>query len=279
MKSIQDKPAPFVYGFKILFIIAALCVAFWLISPTIFYFSLVPLGILAFIVSSGFTIVHPNEAKVISFFGRYVGTIKENGFLYTIPFSTSTTVPLRLTNFLTDHLKVNDLNGNPIEIGAVVVWRVTDAAQALFNIDHYQTFLANQSDIAIRTIAAHYPYDSDDGMSLRGNIDEIADQLKNFLQEKLIVAGIIIEDAKLTHLAYSSEIAQTMLKRQQASAVFQARAYMVKNALATIDDVVKHFEKSKVKISDDKKMDLINNLLIVMTSDKEATPTINLNKN
>jgi len=279
MKSIQDKPAPFIYGFKILFVSAVLCIAFWLVFPIIFYLSLIPLGVFAFIVSSGFTIIQPNEAKVIRFFGRYIGTIKENGFLYTIPFSLSTTVPLRLTNFLTDHLKVNDLNGNPIEIGAVVVWRVADAAQALFNIDHYQTFVANQSDIAVRTIAAHYPYDSEDGISLRGNIDEIADKLKNFLQEKLIVAGIVIEDTKLTHLAYSSEIAQTMLKRQQASAVFQARNYMVKNALATIDDVVKHFEKGNVKISADKKIDLINNLLIVMTSDKEAIPTINLNKN
>ena len=196
-----------------------------------------------------------------------------------MPFTSKTKVPLKLVNFVTDHLKVNDRNGNPIEIGAVVVWRVTDAAQATFNVDDYKTFVGNQSDIAIRALAAHYPYDSESETSLRGNIDEVAHQLQETLQAKLAVAGIHIEETRLTHLAYASEIAGAMLKRQQAVAIFQARRYMVENALAIIDEVMAHFDKSSgVVISDDKKADLINSLLVVMTSEKESNPVINVGR-
>ena len=195
------------------------------------------------------------------------------------PVQLEARVPLKLINFVTDHLKVNDRNGNPIEIGAVVVWRVADAAQASFNVDDYKVFVANQSDIAIRALAAHYPYDSETETSLRGNIDEIAEKLQQALQAKLAVAGIMIEETRLTHLAYASEIAMAMLKRQQAVAIFQARRYMVENALAIIDEVIRHFDaKEGMTISDDKKAELINSLLIVMTSDKESSPVINLSK-
>jgi regulator of protease activity HflC (stomatin/prohibitin superfamily) len=273
MLSIKDKKAPYANAFTVIAVIAALCALGFLLFPI----ALGVIIVIACILSSGFTIIEPNNAKVITFFGKYVGTIKESGFLYTIPFSFKRTVPLKLLNFVTDRLKVNDLNGNPIEIGAVVVWRVSDAAQALLNIDDYGIFLSNQSDIAIRTLAAHYPYDSEKDMSLRGNIDEISEKLKEMLQEKLSLAGIIVEDTKLAHLAYAPEIAAAMLKRQQAAAVFHARRYMVENALAIIDDVIDHFDKkSKLKITADKKADLINSLLVVMTSDKEASPVLNV---
>ena len=239
----------------------------------------IPVAVIGLFVASGFTIVQPNEARVVTFFGRYMGTVRQNGFLYTIPFSSKKRVPLKLINFVTDHLKVNDRNGNPIEIGAVVVWRVADAAQASFNVDDYKVFVANQSDIAIRALAAHYPYNSETETSLRGNIDEIAEKLQQALQAKLAVAGITIEETRLTHLAYASEIAMAMLKRQQAVAIFQARRYMVENALAIIDEVIQHFDaKEGMTISDDKKAELINSLLIVMTSDKESSPVINLSK-
>jgi regulator of protease activity HflC (stomatin/prohibitin superfamily) len=216
---------------------------------------------------------------VLTFFGKYVGTLKQSGFLFTFPLSDKKSVPLKLVNFVTDHLKVNDRNGNPIEIGAVVVWRVMDAAQSSLNIDDYKTFVANQSDIAVRALAAHYPYDSEKEVSLRGNLDEIASKLKDVLQEKLAIAGIVVEETKLSHLAYASEVAAAMLKRQQAVAIFDARQYMVENALAIIDDVMKHFEKNNnVKFSDDKKAELINSLLIVMTSDKEANPVLSIGK-
>lgn len=275
MQQITDKPAPYYGGFLWLLILAAVFLFAVLVrSP-----ATVPFMIIVVLCLSGFTVVSPNEAKVITFFGKYIGTIKENGFLFTIPFTVRKTVSLKLTNFVTDHLKVNDLNGNPIEIGAIVVWRVIDSAQASLNIDNYKSFIANQSDIAIRTLAAHYPYDSEKETSLRGNIDEVAAKLKEVLQEKLAVAGILIEDIKLSHLAYAPEIASAMLKRQQAVAIFQARQYMVENALAIIDEVMKHFQsKSDIKISDDKKAELINSLLIVMTSDKETAPMLNLGR-
>jgi len=259
----------------VLLLMIAACAVAWIALPLL----LIPIATIIFFLFSGFTIIQPNEAKVVTFFGKYVGTIKESGFLYTVPLSLKNRVPLKLINFVTDHLKVNDRNGNPIEIGAVVVWRVTDAAQASLNIDDYKTFVANQSDIAVRTLAAHYPYDSEKEVSLRGNLDEIAAKLKDVLQEKLSLAGIIVEETKLSHLAYASEVAAAMLKRQQAVAIFEARQYMVENALAIIDDVMKHFEtKNTVKFSDDKKAELINSLLIVMTSDKEANPVLTVGK-
>lgn len=275
MQSIQDHPAPFTNGFWVLLALVAAGAFVGAVQPLLF----IPLGFIILLLFTGFTIIQPNEAKVITFFGKYVGTIKESGFLYTVPLSSKNRIPLKLINFVTDHLKVNDRNGNPIEIGAVVVWRVTDAAQASLNIDDYKTFVANQSDIAIRALAAHYPYDSEKEVSLRGNLDEIAAKLKAVLQEKLALAGIIVEETKLSHLAYASEVAAAMLKRQQAVAIFEARQYMVENALAIIDDVMKHFEtKNNVKFSEDKKAELINSLLIVMTSDKEANPVLTVGK-
>jgi hypothetical protein len=292
MQPIQDRPAPFFNGFLaiglaigfVLFLLLILYISFPFYNQikqnvlvTMLLTTIVSVAIV--IISTGFTIIQPNESKVLTFFGKYVGTLKQSGFLFTFPLSDKKSVPLKLVNFVTDHLKVNDRNGNPIEIGAVVVWRVMDAAQSSLNIDDYKTFVANQSDIAVRALAAHYPYDSEKEVSLRGNLDEIASKLKDVLQEKLAIAGIVVEETKLSHLAYASEVAAAMLKRQQAVAIFDARQYMVENALAIIDDVMKHFEKNNnVKFSDDKKAELINSLLIVMTSDKEANPVLSIGK-
>jgi regulator of protease activity HflC (stomatin/prohibitin superfamily) len=275
MQAVSDQEVWSVGGFPLLFLwLALMGAAALLLWPLI-----IPIAVIGVLFASGFTIIQPNESRVVTFFGRYMGTLRKNGFLYTIPFSSKARVPLKLINFVTDNLKVNDRNGNPIEIGAVVVWRVADAAQASFNVDDYKAFVSNQSDIAIRALAAHYPYDSETETSLRGNIDEIAEKLREVLQPKLAIAGILIEETRLSHLAYASEIAAAMLKRQQAVAIFQARRYMVENALAIIDEVMRHFDaKEGVTISDDKKADLINSLLIVMTSDKEANPVVNLGK-
>ncbi|MFN5351509.1 MAG: SPFH domain-containing protein [Alphaproteobacteria bacterium] len=280
MQSIKDTTALSINGFLVLFLTVLLIALFYLYAPFsngTKFVSFIPFILASLVIFSGFTIIQPNEAVVITFFGKYIGTIKESGFLFTVPFSSKDKIPLKLINFVTEHLKVNDKNGNPIEIGAVVVWRVEDAAKASLNIDDYKTFVANQSDIAIRTLAAHYPYDSEKEASLRGNIDEIAAKLNSVLQDKLSLAGITVEETKLSHLAYASEIAVAMLKRQQAVAIFEARKYMVENTLAIIDDVIKHLEKKdNIKISDDKKMQLINNLLVVMTSDSETNPVLNV---
>ena len=275
MQTITDRDAWAMSGFVFLLgwlaLLAVAAVVFWPLAG--------PVAVIGLLLASGFTVIQPNEARVITFFGRYMGTLRQSGFLYTIPFSAKTAVPLKLINFATNELKVNDRNGNPIEIGAVVVWRVADAAQATFNVDNYRTFVANQSDIAIRTLAAHYPYDSETEISLRGNIDEIAAKLQEALQAKLSVAGIVIEETRLSHLAYAAEIAVAMLKRQQAVAIFQARRYMVENALAIIDDVIKHFDgKETLAMSDDKKAELVSSLLVVMTSDKETSPVLSIAK-
>jgi regulator of protease activity HflC (stomatin/prohibitin superfamily) len=275
VQTVNDREAFSTGGFAVLLGgIVGIIVAALVFPPLAIAFAVI--GVL---LASGFTIIQPNDSRVITFFGKYKGTLRQSGFLYTIPLSSKKHVPLKLVNFVTDQLKVNDRNGNPIEIGAVVVWRVADSAQATFNVDDYKTFVANQSDIAIRSLAAHYPYDSETETSLRGNIDEVAQKLQQALQEKLAIAGIVIEETRLSHQAYASEIAVAMLKRQQAVAIFQARRYMVENALAIIDEVVQHFDaREGVNISDDKKAELINSLLIVMTSDKETSPVLSISK-
>ena len=275
MKTINDKEGFCVNGFVVLAALGAIVLLAIAMRSTLTIVVTIP----AVIAASGFTVIQPNSARVITFFGKYIGTIRESGFQFTVPLTLKATVPLKLINFVTNDLKVNDRNGNPIEIGAVVVWRVRDAAQASFNVDDYRDFVGNQADIAIRTLAAHYPYDSETEPSLRGNIDEIAQKLQTMLQEKLAIAGIHVEEARLSHLAYAPEIAGAMLKRQQAVAIFQARRYMVENALAIIDDVVAHFDtKAGITISDDKKADLINSLLVVMTGEKETQPIVTVGR-
>lgn len=275
MQAIKEHLAPSISGFLAIFIYAIIGAALWSFKLPNAYFGIY-FGVCIASVT-GFLVVHPNQATVIMFLGNYLGTVRRTGFIFTIPFTIKAIIPLRLDNFSTDLLKVNDFNGNPIEIAAVIVWRVTDAAQSVFNVEDYRKFVEIQSDSAVRSIAARYPYDTDDGVSLRANIEQIGQELMEILQSNLAVAGIVVEETRLTHLAYSAEVAVAMLKRQQAVAIFQARQYLVKNALDMIDDVLKHFDKGEVKISNDKKAELINSLLITMVSDKESSPVLNLN--
>ncbi|MDB2415313.1 SPFH domain-containing protein [Rickettsiales bacterium] len=273
MQSIEDKPVFSKNGFSVLITFAILLAVLFFLHP-----GLGGVGIFTFVImSTGFCVVNPNEAKVITFFGKYKGTIRESGFLWTIPLSGARAVPLKLINFNTEVMKVNDLRGNPIEVGAVVVWKVRDAAQACFNVDAYRTFVANQSEIAIRSIVADYPYDSDEGVSLRSNGDEISSKLAAELQQKLSAAGIEISEVRIAHLAYSSEIAAAMLKRQQAVAVLEARKYLVENALSILDSVMQHFEEKGIReISDDKKAEVLNNLLVTLVSEKDANPVVSV---
>ena len=228
------------------------------------------------IVLSGFTIINPNEARVLTFFGRYMGTVTMNGLVWTVPFTQKQKVSLRFINFTSPKLKVNDSNGNPIEIGSVIVWRVENAAKAIFTVDAYQEFISNQSEIVIRSIAAQYPYDAEGEISLRGSTGEITEKLINELQEKLQIAGILIKDAKISHLAYSPEIAVAMLRRQQAEAVLFARRRLVEGALGIVDDVLEHYKKQDINLSDEHRIELINNLLVTLTSDREANPIVNV---
>jgi len=230
------------------------------------------------VLASGLTIVQPNEARVVIFFGRYVGTIADDGMWLTVPLSTRKHVSLRVRNFNSKMLKVNDVDGNPIEIAAVVVFKVINAARAVFDVDDYETFVEIQSETALRHVATRYPYDvfEEDGYSLRGNAEEVAAELARELQERLAVAGVEVLEARLTHLAYATEIASAMLQRQQASAILAARQKIVEGAVGMAQMAIAHLERDKtVELDEERKMAMINNLLVAIVSDRSAQPVIN----
>ncbi len=238
----------------------------------------VVLFVLIALALSGFFVVHPNEARVIVFFGRYVGTVREPGFWWTNPFTTKTHVSLRIHNFNSERLKVNDLAGNPIEIAAVVVWRVVDSAKALFDVENYAQFVAIQSETAIRSLASHYPYDAHDDKkaSLRGSPDEVSENLTHQVQVRLGIAGVEISEARISHLAYAQEIAQAMLRRQQAEAIVAARQKIVEGAVGMVESALKLLaEQHIVTLDEERKASMVNNLLVALVSEHEATPILN----
>lgn len=233
---------------------------------------------LILLFSQGFFINNPNEARVIEFFGYYIGTYFQPGMFITVPFASKHIVSLKFQNINTDKIKVNDANGNPIEILTVIVWRVNSPAKAYYNVNNYHEFVFVQSDSVIRELANNYPYDSEsDEESLRKNSDKISDELRSMLQYRLDIAGIEITEARISHLAYASEIAQAMLKRQQAHAITSARRYIVQNAIVIVEEVMDHFKKNKsIQLDEKQKAQLINNLLIALISDHDTQPTISL---
>ncbi len=227
---------------------------------------------------NGFFVVQPNEARVLVFFGTYVGSVRRPGFWWSNPLTVKKHVLLRIRNFNSDKLKVNDSQGNPIEIAAVVVWRVIDSAKALFDVENYETFVAIQSETAIRALATVYPYDSheEEGTSLRGSPDEIADKLRQEVQKRLMVAGVEVMEARINHLAYAPEIAQAMLRRQQAQAVIAARQKIVEGAVGMVDMAIKMLSEQKVIVLDEeRKATMVNNLLVALVSEQEVSPVIN----
>lgn len=232
--------------------------------------------VIAYLFISSLTIIAPNTSKVLTFFGNYVGTIRKTGLFMTIPLTKKNTVSLKVNNFNSVKMKVNDLDGNPIEIAAVVVYRVVDTAKALFEVDHYTNFIEIQSETAIRHVATKYSYDGDDEeVSLRGNVTEISEELAAELQERLSVAGVEIIEARLTHLAYSTEIASAMLQRQQAKSILKARQLIVEGAVDITQSAVERLEEGgKVLLSSDQRVKLVNNILVAIISDKGAQPTI-----
>ncbi|BET33460.1 MULTISPECIES: SPFH domain-containing protein [Wolbachia] len=223
----------------------------------------------------------PNEARVIEFFGHYIGTYFKSGICVTLPFSSKYRVSLKFQNINTEKIKVNDANGSPIEISVVIVWRVSSPAKAYYNVNNYHDFVFVQSDSVIRELASNYPYDSEnDEESLRKNSDKISNELRSMLQQRLNIAGIEIAEARISHLAYSSEIAQAMLRRQQAHAITSARKHIVQNAIGIIEEVIAHFEKNKsLQLDGKQKVQLINNLLVALISEQDAQPTISLDNN
>ena len=226
----------------------------------------------------GFTVVNPNQAKVIQLFGVYKGTIKRQGLWWVNPLTRRRPVTLRIRNFESSKLKVNDQDGNPIEIAAVVVWRVVETAEAVFQVDDYEQFLHVQSESAVRNLATSYPYDAhrEDQMSLRMSVLDIAHRLRDEIQERLAKAGIEVIEARITHLAYAPEIASTMLRRQQANAIIAARQKIVEGAVGMVEMALEQLSaKHVVQLDEERKASMVSNLLVVLCSDRDAQPIVN----
>ena len=226
----------------------------------------------------GLFVVNPNEARVVQFFGRYVGTASDPGLRWANPFYTKRRVSLRVRNFETEHSKVNDTEGNPIEMAAVVVWKVVDTAEASFEVDDYVNYVHVQSESAIRNLATQYPYDTHEGeeISLRGNTDEIAGQMKTEIQGRLHKAGVEVLEARITHLAYAPEIASAMLQRQQAGAIIAARSQIVEGAVSMVQMALDQLSSRQiVELDEERKAAMVSNLLVVLCGDKGTQPVLN----
>jgi len=235
------------------------------------------------IMPFGYFTLQPNEAKVLILFGKYKGTVREDGFHWTNPFKLALprsryTLSLRIRNFEVEKLKVNDRRGNPIEIAAVVVWRVDNTAHALFDVDRYEHYVKIQSDAALRHLANCYPYDhgEEEEVTLRSGIEEVSSVLKKELQERLAKAGVIVDETRLTHLAYAPEIAGAMLRRQQAEAIIAARRKIVHGACSMVEMALEDLKAKKViDLDEERKAAMVSNLLVVLCGEAEATPVIN----
>jgi regulator of protease activity HflC (stomatin/prohibitin superfamily) len=240
-------------------------------------FSGVGLFVLALILLGGLFIINPNEAAALLLFGAYKGTTRENGLRYANPFMKKEKISLKARNLNGDRLKVNDLVGNPIEIAAVVVWKVVNTAEALFDVDDYEGYVTVQSESAVRHLASAYPYDgSEEELTLRGATEEINEHLKKELQERLDKAGVEVVEARLSHLAYAPEIAHAMLQRQQASAVVAARTKIVEGAVGMVEMALKELgDKDLANFDEDRKATMISNLLVVLCSEHAAQPVVN----
>ncbi|MTV83252.1 SPFH domain-containing protein [Secundilactobacillus folii] len=238
--------------------------------------------LIALLAASSLTIIAPNEAKALTFFGKYIGTIRSAGLFMTVPLTNKQSVSLRVRNFNSQLLKVNDLRGNPVEIAAVIVFKVVDTSKALFEVDDYEQFVEIQSESAIRHVASEFPYDSfndTETLTLRSNPTEVSDKLTEELQSRLEIAGVQVMETRLTHLAYATEIASAMLQRQQSAAILSARKIIVEGAVSITEDAIAKLEKdTDLKLSDDRKLQLINNVMVTIISERGTQPVINTTK-
>jgi regulator of protease activity HflC (stomatin/prohibitin superfamily) len=245
-----------------------------------------PVGIGAFVLvlvvnivaATGLFTVAPNEGQVLQLFGAYRGTVRENGLRWANPFFTKRRLSLRVRNFESGKMKVNDIDGNPIEIAAIVVWRVVDTAEAAFEVDEYEHYVKVQSEAAVRNLATRYPYDTHDEkqMSLRGSTADIALALKREIHERLSKAGVEVIEARISHLAYAPEIAAAMLRRQQAGAIIAARQKIVEGAVGRVEMALEMLTRSQtVRLDEERKAQMVSNLLVVLCGDRETQPVVN----
>ncbi len=283
-REIQSKPLP---GFLGLFLfVVMLAVSIWVIVPAAS--PVEPLGLrivlfgllfsITIVMLNGFFTVQPNQAEVLILLGNYLGSVREPGFWFTNPIASKKKLSLRVRSLNGERLKVNDKDGNPVEIAAVIVWRVRDSAQATFDVDKYDQFVAVQSETAVRHLASQYPYDTHDDvmLSLRGSMDVISEFLRNELQERLEKAGVEVIESRLSHLAYGAESAGAMLRRQLAGAVVAARLRIVDGAVGMVEMALERLAaKNTLVLDEEKKATMVSNLLVVLCGEQAASPVIN----
>lgn len=238
--------------------------------------------VLSLIMAFGFVMVQPNGSRVLLLFGKYVGTIKKNGFYWVNPFYTKKKISLRASNFDSERLKVNDKLGNPVMISTILVWRVQNTYKAAFDVDNYENFVRVQTDAAVRKLASMYPYDNfadeghDEDITLRSSVNEVSEALEKEIDERLSIAGIEVLEARIGYLAYAQEIANAMLKRQQATAIVAARHKIVEGAVSMVEMAIEELNKKQVvELDEERKAAMVSNLMVVLCGDKEAAPVVN----
>jgi regulator of protease activity HflC (stomatin/prohibitin superfamily) len=271
-------------GLMLLILLVAILVSIWSLveltstdNDTMVFLTIASV-VVAVLILGGFYQLQPNEAAAVTLFGNYKGTDKTPGLRWVLPWYKRTKISLRVRNVTGEKLKVNDKRGNPIEIAAVVVWRVTDTARALFDVDAYQTFIDIQIETALRELASHFAYDhaEHEEPTLRANADEVAAHLRERLQERVSVAGVTVDETKLSHLAYAPEIAGAMLRRQQAEAVIAARTLIVEGAVSMVENALNQLsERAIVQLDDERRAAMVSNLLVVLCADRDAQPVVN----
>lgn len=283
LRSSAERPASTASGYAMLLVALAALIGIIASAPQIGEAAWAPFAlvlgvlILAF-VAPGFYLLQPNQAAAILLFGDYKGTDRTTGLRWTWPWMIKTKVSVRIHNVTSERLKVNDLRGNPIEIASNVVWRVADTAQALFDVDDYREFVHIQIESAVRAIGSRYPYDdfTHEEMTLRGNAEHVSEELRVELQERVLAAGVHIDECRLTHLAYAQEIAQAMLRRQQAEAVVAARKTLVEGAVGMVEMALEQLsEKNVVELDDERRAAMVSNLMVVLCSERDTQPVVN----
>ncbi len=286
MAPILERPARTLPGVPLLLLLlAAIGAAIWRFvlavqaQDALFVVGWLLAAVLGFVLLLGLFMVEPNQARVLTLFGAYRGTERRPGLRFANPFYAKRGISLRVRNFETGHLKVNDHDGNPIEIAAVVVWKVVDSYEAVFHVDDYENFVHVQSEAALRNLATRYAYDShgaDDEKSLRGSTADIAEQLRHEIRDRLEQAGVDVLEARISHLAYAPEIAQAMLQRQQASAIIAARQKIVDGAVGMVEMALARLEEQNiVQLDAERRAAMVSNLLVVLCSDRATTPVVN----
>ena len=275
---IQERPAWAISGWiGVLVIAACIAAAILLGSSSLPGVAAVPIVVGAVILSS-LVIVQPGHTKVVRFFGSYVGTVRRTGLWWIVPLADRRTLSIRVRNFETNHLKVNDADGNPVEIAAIVVWQVADTSRAAYAVDDYVNFVEVQAESALRHVATTHPYDdpAGEGMSLRGSVDVVAAELAQEVAQRVTIAGVEIVEVRISHLAYAPEIAQAMLRRQQANAVVAARSRIVEGSVGMVEMALARLdEHGIVELDEERKAAMVSNLLVVLCADQPASPVVN----